>query len=275
MKKEKAIEAIVRRQVKETLAYFPELTPKTHPPRRSEWDFSRCSAGELLQCFLYEYARESWAFRTGFEAWRATIPKGDVASVQMACWEGAVYVLRSDCREFPEQPWLEISPDRRAAVIQTPYRMDEAAFERGALPIDRAIPARNHHLNIDLGLDPVTGREKGVFEICWGWPNEKIIADFTKWLQANRPDANSIKKTHGIELEYGGADVFGRGKSPDFDVYLKELGAYRLLKYFTADEAMAFTEKERKGPSLYGSSKGWSEAKTNAEKHLSSFTFKI
>jgi hypothetical protein len=129
-----------------------------------EWDFSGCPEEELVQCYVYEYARESKAFCRRYRALRAKA-KREGKSGYVAFADGSK--LNLDCSEFPLTPWLRIPQPARKMLLPSIRWLESA--------VDIAYPEQ------PVGFNPATGEEVVKFEINWTYPKTKIASELKKW----------------------------------------------------------------------------------------------
>ncbi len=250
--------------------------PKSIDPL--EWDFSDCPDEELTECYLYEYARESAKFKAWHRAWLHWLSLQKLsANVPLGCW-GTRYALRSECKAFPQTTWLKIPASKRRAVFHK-VTFDQPGFDR----------ARGESGGCEW-LEWNTGDEVAKFTISWACPEPKIKADFAVWLKANRPAAMEAAQYQEAVATQGKAAVRAinprvkwqttRGKPPHWQSLLKALGALRLMRCYTAEEAIDFSqchyaklypEKPEKVGPIYSDGPAMSEAKRHAQEEVRHF----
>ncbi len=225
-------------------------TPNPFVPPVEEWYFGKCPEGEILDCCLYEYARESEGFKEHYMAqYRET--KAKDRSVTFVPLAGSAYGLSLNCPEFPAVPWLKIDRRTRRMRIRRLYDAQEAFSTSPALRRQDGT-----HVQQQPRFNPETGEEIALVEICWGLPLSKIVDDFTRWAAKTQNERRKKIARAAIWPERPGKTAASM---------LKALGAWRLLKQMDWDEAARISE-DVLGRPLFQNQSAWNRAQTQARK---------
>lgn len=227
-------------------------TPNPFVPPVEEWYFGKCPEGEILECCLYEYARESEGFKEHFMAqYRET--KAKDRALTFVPLAGSAYGLSLNCPEFPVVPWLKIDRPTRRMRIRRLYHAQEAFSTSPALRRQDGT-----HVQQQPRFNPETGEEIALVEICWGLPLSKIVDDFTRW-------AAKTQKERRKKIARAALWPDRPGKTAA--MMLKALGALRLLKEMGWEEAARISEKFLGAP-LYLNQSAWIRARKQALKFI-------
>ncbi len=226
---------------------------------REDWDFSRCPKGSELDCWLYEYARESQSvirnFRECVEHPQKNplhpSPSGrDVTFDEDGYWHHRIDKFDSE-GEFEDQLYLELAP----GFPDTPYlKTKRRPVSKEFVDVDAFVPPGIRDADSIRDAEPRPApRYFANIYIRWEYPDKKLIRDFAKWLKVHRPfPARSRRGKSAARVNMS---------------ELKALGAYRLLKTMTAPEALAYTEKYIRG-GLFAKIPDWYEARQRAKRLL-------
>jgi hypothetical protein len=247
------------------------------PLAREEWDFSRCLEGRELLCLGYEYARESeWViglFRKAqeddldeFGVWNHLVevefPEtmsddefwkflDEVGLAEKYDWDFPPAIELSLLPGFPDTPFLKCEFDFKGwARSNAGYWDDQIGEELGSGALE-VVPRREAKKGLDANCH--------CFRIDWSSSDRVILNDFREWLRKCRPEAAFDRRGQSPE----------RGAAAD----LKALGAYRLLKHFTAEQALAYTQRFMPN-GLYVKIPDWYAARRRARQILRAF-FKV
>jgi len=211
------------------------------PLAKEEWDFSKCPCGEEEMCAQAEFRRESirfWLERNPGKT--ADIPGpfllSDQSSLNPPWWPNTHLVkLREIYSAFPACAFRS-AHEQSSAIVIVPVK------KLAIFPEFKGVRS------------PITGHiEYMGLRIDWTRPNQALLKAFAVFLRNHRP----LPPTK----------LSGRAQSRRFRAILRALGAYRLLKAFTAEEAFAFTEKSASKP-LFAKISDWYKAKARVKKIL-------
>ena len=226
---------------------------------QEEWDFSTCPKGCELDCWLYEYARESPSvireFRQCVEyplpnPLKKTEDGRDARFDKDGYWLHRIDIY--DCEgNFQDQLYLELAPGfPEKPYLKTKVKPPTAGHAQLA---DLFPPSIRDADNCGDAKPQFAAHYFANIFIKWETPDKKLLKDFAKWLKNHRPFPARSRR--------------GKSSARTNMSELKALGAYRLLKTMTAPEAMAHTEKFIQG-GLYAQAPDWYEARRNAKKIL-------
>ena len=218
-------------------------------PGRPEWDFSECPQQELVPCYLYEFARSSAPFLAGLKRFIDEEDPERNGRVGLGIW-GDIYDLRTSCRHFPVVPWLSLTPDQKGTVFRR-ISLGDRAFRGEGYGVFRP------------GFESSWGGEQIGVEICWGAPITRIISDFTTWAKARHRERRQ-------EMDPKAIWHLDQGRTPRWRDLLKCLGAWRLLRWGTADCVATYTQRIMGDP-LYRDHDSFHRAKRTAEEHIKHF----
>ena len=180
-----------------------------------------------------------------------------------------------ECSHFPSKHWLEIPAAERTAISRQlrPERFqwghDAFHMEKRPLLIMSVEDCLRSPLSLlDKAFVTIKAPEhSGDFIFSWCWPRSerKLLEDFRKWLEDNRPpDQPPLHKT---------AESTSR-KTSHRDL-LKALGALRLLKAFENDVREAsYHAWEVLDKPLYKDQPAWIKARKRAEQEIAVFESK-
>ena len=233
---------------------------------RAEWDFRDVPSEEVMECCSYEYARSSPAVREAYEQALVETPVEKRSRGYLPLSSG--YGLSLECPEFPSKPWLEIDrKTRRKRVVR--WCTDSQVAFSPVLPVSGlkvAIDCKTRQERIISAPSPLlpppgfnkdTGEEIGLFKICWGCPETRIVEDFARWLKANYAQKHeAITNRDAIQRSRLGSTA---------SKMLKALAAWRLLRIMSWKEADKLTSSQG---GLFAERSGWSRAKKQAEQFL-------
>jgi hypothetical protein len=172
---------------------------------------------------------------------------------------------------FPTKHWLEIPAEEREqfATQLAPHRVQwgHEAFhmEKRPMCIESLKDFQNSpSRQSDHVFTARVPEHSGDFVVSWCWPrsDRKLLQDFKKWLEENRPpDQPPLHKT---------------GQSPTRKTshkdLLKALGALRLIRAFKNDFSEArYHAWEVLDKPLYKDQAAWIKAKNRAEREIETF----
>ncbi len=216
---------------------------------REQWDFSRCPDDKIGMCHGYEYSRESPEVIAAYYRDKKRNRNFD----KFGNWRTIFYSKSFDGdaptslvemtlipRGFPEMPFLLLHP----------------RYKKPSEKLSDLMPAVEDGGPRDLAL-----ARKMKFPFCaalklnWDASNKTLIKDFAKWLKKKRPHPARERR--------------GESAARRELAELKALGAYRLLRNFTAEEALEYT-RQFLPRGLYAKIPDWYEAKSRALKILKS-----
>ena len=221
---------------------------------RAEWDFSGCPQGREDYCFNYEYARECpWI--TGEYLLARRYPRrarcqGDRGFDEFwnwhfaACGDSELHddwgIVLQIPLGFPDHPYLSIKHE--------PHKLPPPIPGGGLIDLDPPFGEKQNMLKAGV---PPFALEAGGYNIFinWGYPDKRLVQDFAAWLKQAR--------------ERPPWEVRGRSRAREMLTDLKALGAYRLLKTMTAEQALAYTKRVVQH-GLYVKLPDWYEAKRRA-----------
>jgi len=231
--------------------------PRTIDPR--EWDFRSCPKNELPFCFVYENARELehlW-FSTGdhnpetVESWRASnqwpdsVPDYTISGIPGTPSRSFLQYFP----EFPEKPWLAITPDQRAVRLEKCPIFDP--------PVESVISGSD---SVEAVSSIQNEKEERwltrtyAFRVNWSYGDEKLADAFNMWLKSNRPKSSFRNSPHAPTT---------------YEDMMKKLGALRLLRLLGWSSAVELT-KHVLGYSLYSDSSQtpWKRAANEAARFM-------
>lgn len=199
-------------------------------PIREEWDFKNCPTGWKYHCWQVEFQREEF---------RLLREQGEKFPAHFI---GKPHLMRSSTKglhAMTEQDWdnlygIGAPPDTTKGIW--------------ALGLDEAV-------RLSTALSPSKTRDFVGLKLNWDYPDKLLLKGFSYWLKkfrkrpANETRGNLIERSAGANL--------------------KALGAYRLLKFFTAEQAREHTEKIL-GHGLYAKIPDWYEARSKIKALLKS-----
>jgi hypothetical protein len=176
------------------------------------------------------------------------------------------------CAHFPTKHWLEIPAEERAQIgnLFHPDRLqwghDAFHMERRGMLIQSLEDYLGNPLRYTGGwLSSVKVPEhSGDFVVSWCWPrsDRKLLQDFKKWLEENRPpDQPPLHKT--------GESTTRKTSHKDL---LKALGALRLTRAFKNNFSEArYHAWEVLDRPLYKDQAAWIKAKNRAGQEIEAF----
>jgi hypothetical protein len=176
------------------------------------------------------------------------------------------------CAHFPARHWLEIPAGEREQVAKqfTPDRSqwghDAFHMEKRGMLIESLEDYLSSPFRYTGGQFSAVKvpQHSGDFVVSWCWPrsDRKLLQDFKKWLEENRPpDQPPLHKT---------------GESPTRKTshkdLLKALGALRLMRAFKNNFTEAYNHAwEVLDKPLYKDQAAWIKAKNRAEQEIETF----
>ena len=247
--------------------------PPTKPPAREEWDFGKCPTEHLDLCFAYEYARESdWVieqFKRGAETegdefgvchFAIDVEQDGLSDEEFLKFLDEVGLGETYDFDFPptvelwlppgfpEKPFLTCGFDfGHWQAWHSDYWEDELkGYEEQGCALTQLAPG--------VAVEPE--ESKYAFEIEWNAPDGLLLAEFRTWLRTHRPKEPVAMR--------------GRSRRREYAADLKALGAYRLLKCFSAPKAKDYTCNFMPY-GLYAKLPDWYEAKKRAQNILRAF----
>jgi hypothetical protein len=176
------------------------------------------------------------------------------------------------CAHFPTKHWLEIPAGERTQISNL-FHPDRLLWGHDAIYMETwgmRIQPLEEYLSDPLRytggrLSAVKVPEhSGDFVISWCWPrsDRKLLQDFKKWLEENRPpDQPPLHKT--------GESTTRKTSHKDL---LKALGALRLMRAFENDFGKArYHALEVLDKPLYKDQAAWIKAKNRAGQEIEAF----
>ena len=247
----------------------------------NEWDFDRCPGArkplkanegdELEECWRWEFARESNVItekvlslrkrlrKKTFENFYSKLKSKNSNSVTHLL-DAGIYIYSP---EFPYSPYLSISKQERLKRHDAIYRGWEEAsanhFSVGSSEIDEMIfddflsaRKKGEHYLISEFVEPV------LVKINWRNSDDLLVKEFRNWLHFKRPK--------GVLKNRSGR----RGSSSYFRTNLKALGAKRLLRGRTPEDARRLSKvhSEAKAP-LFEHAAKWQLAEDKVDQLVS------
>jgi hypothetical protein len=215
---------------------------------RFEWDFSTCPKWELVECWRYEFKRESPIVRQIVVDWRnvCDLPSFDAflnlaQAMLMPPERGHLYAL---CPEWPNLPYLSIPASERKRRFNQLFS-DETNSLAAELEPKPAPPGALSLQAVNLILELLGEKEKiqqedVTFRIPRSMAHKEILRRVAAWLKVHQPDTAS-------------ANVSNRRLGAD----LKALGALRVLRIENGDWT--------KGPEIYCEHGEWIKGRKRAE----------
>ena len=257
---------------------------------RYDWDFSSCPDDQLEACFEYELARHSRDKKQEVANWRRMFPRAKTFDNywKLVLSDDVPMTIAEIFPEFPRTPFLRIPPVERCrrfaaiasfgiypvgaedGLLSKEFRDKHGAddrtwFEEGFHELCREFDLSNlsgvshHGAKYRIEGNAIKCEDMGatfaVFRFHWRMCSNKDFLDCLRaWLHKNR--TQPVRK---------GLDRRGRGAhSRHFRSQLKLLGAWRLLKCMTWQEAERLTQEESDTP-LYSEQSAWLRARRRAE----------
>jgi hypothetical protein len=218
---------------------------------REEWDFAGCPRGREESCWEYEYGRECPRIVETFREDAAGRRRG---FDQDGYWFYEHQVFDSQ-GEYEDSVVLLVPP----GFPTVPYLMTKRPRVRSEAKLS-ATSSRFLH---PPKVRDVEGDAKPSFRpppdyvaklyVDWNAPDKELLRDFRLWLSEHRPRKARSRRGKSVARQYM-AD-------------LKALGAYRLLRVMSAEEALAHTRKFLPH-GLYAQVPDWYEAKRRARSVL-------
>ena len=274
-----AVERLLAKQVE-------KLQSKATPPAREEWAmFQDCKPEQLAWCLDYERCRESKRVRDLVAKWRATsewkklaatakTPQAMFPAASTFCITGKGAIKRAKemghilvsfrlftfADYFPSTPFVSIPSEIRAERIapekQIASRLPQVCEWTAKDLQDNLgnhLPLRHEH------FPPNYPQSFTVCRISWACSDNALIKAFKQWLE-------DMRAKHP---EFAPQDT-----RDELRAQLKKLGALRLLRKMTWEQAADFTQNILKQP-LYSEQPAWSRAEGEAQKELEGFTTRL
>jgi len=227
--------------------------------KREEWFFGTVPSDEIVSCFYYEHARSRDDICQLVRSWREKLANLDKAyddantdeMVMARCgrwdetfssletatnrfWSELAQLTDRTCSqllinlaEFPDVPWQEIRPAKRAKWKHL------LTFTRDRYPdgiLGGLLPETNQNTLLDAILYNQMRTSRGElvpFSIDWGGGVEKVISDFKKWARKHYSELGLPRKKKPRDTYYESLRQLGV-------VRLKErLGSWNVVQRYT------------------------------------------
>jgi hypothetical protein len=240
------------------------MDSKTDTPlAREEWDFTSCPDDRTYFCYTYEYAREVPALVAKFRdealhgytfdilgQWHHVFLRKDLSGK-----DGWPEVIDAP-PGFPEKPYLLtdhfVNEYSRRPVTKLEHPLKPVVIN----------PDQTFQVNLPTDRRELSPDQLSVFQVNWLFSNKALVADFARWVRANRGDRKPI-------------EFRGRNEVAECQSDLKNLGALRLIRHFGSQPAAAaYTESlGLKGNlKLFSEPSRWYKAKADAEEILAEWS---
>ena len=214
---------------------------------RFEWDFSTCPDWELVECWYYEFKRESPLGRQIVVDWREVCDPptfdGFLNLAQTMLMPPEREHLYAFCPEWPSYPYLSIPlAERKRRFSQLfPNETESLAAELEPRPAPPgALSVQEVNFIRELLGDKEKTQEDITLRIPWWMADKEIKRRFAAWLKVRRTYKASV-------------NVSKRTLRAD----LKALGALRIRRAENGDW--------RSGPEVYQEQSEWIKAEKRAE----------
>jgi hypothetical protein len=227
---------------------------KTAALKQTEWDFAwakKLTWNELKCCSDYEFGREIQTLRDGVLQWREKVQANSFKGLHDISWKIGCLGFVRICCSFPEWP-------REPVGSIDPKTLSERVKQLGyQAPISEWDLKEKQNTEALAGIiDPEwaywdTPASLILLRIPENCTHEELRNCFAAYLKTNFPQ----------QAKRGGQSRPVSKWRAD----LKALGAYRLLKVMTADEAGNYTQ-DLCGKALYENESQWSTARTRTER---------
>ena len=251
--------------------------------------FQDCPEGQKETCLTYEYCRELPRIPRIVAKWRkssewqkfqeiAGRSNGIVAELfhlSETALPGNTLVMLMGLRDFPKRPFLSIAIKEREKWLLPRQDIILCEFNPALL---RKSDGTYQHVKTERMRDGALL----TFMVCaipWSYSNAAILAAFEKWLLEKRKElslSDDEVRRDGLilsddPLEWpANVPEEARGRN-ELRSKLKKLGALRLLRSMTTDDAATHTQKILGYP-LYSRDTAWERARREAEKSLQEFS---
>lgn len=210
--------------------------------KREEWDFSLCPDEHLEACYFYEFARESEKSKASERVHREQIESAaDEYEAESLTNNRLLHVFNfhKSCPEFPETPFLLIPTAERTKRIASLW--NPAALRQANLSTIIRTHTADHSQSKTLKYR--TGYSEGAIEegviaafyIDWNIALPNMAKGFRQWLEDNKPPGACVGAKNG-----------GGSTRRQQQTRLKALGALRLLRRMSWEEAYLHSKESRK-----------------------------
>lgn len=218
---------------------------------REEWDFLSCPEGLEGACWEYEYGRECPRIVAAFQEDASRRRRGFdddgywFYDHQMLDANGELEdsVILLVPPGFPDVPFLKTERRRQRAAAKVPTKWNSFLNPAKVRDVD-GDPKRTFRPPPDYIAK---------LYVEWDATDRELLGDFRLWLKQHRP--RKAKSRRGKSA--------ARQRMAD----LKALGAYRLLRVMSAEEALAYTSQFLPH-GLYSKIPDWYEARARAKRVL-------
>ena len=218
---------------------------------REEWDFSGCPEELEVLCWEYEYGREcpriiemfredALGRRQGFDKDGYWFYEHQVFDYKGEYADSVILLVPPG---FPDVPFLQTARRKRRPAAKVPSKWNTFLSPAKVRDVD-GDPKRAFRPPPDYIAK---------LYVDWDATDRDLLRDFRQWLKEHRPRKAKSKR--------------GKSAARQRMADLKALGAYRLLKMMSAEEALAHTKKFLPH-GLYSKIADWYKARARAKRVL-------